>query len=52
MSMQQSPSDEESAEDGREQGGSLPLMLVVLGIFLSPLLYDLLRLLARVFGRR
>lgn len=52
MYIQQSPSDGESAGDEREPGGTLPLMLVILGIVLSPLLYDLLGFLARLIGRR
>ncbi|MCL4534380.1 MAG: hypothetical protein M1370_04380 [Bacteroidetes bacterium] len=50
MSTNQTPLDEPPAKVGKEWGPVLPLMLVLVGILLSPALYDILRLLARLAG--
>ena len=50
LSTNQTPLDEPPAKVGKEWGPVLPLMLVLVGILLSPALYDILRLLARLAG--
>lgn len=48
----QTPLDDPRAKAGKEWAVVLPLVLVLVGILLSPALYDLLRGLARVAGLR
>lgn len=48
----QAPVNGPRTKAGKEWAVVLPLMLVLVGILLSPALYDFLRMLARVAGWR